>query len=66
MLGTLALVVLTLPGADREGLRSIVESLVQTTKDMEDVNLRLEERLVASKKEISRLRIDIRIRSRST
>jgi diguanylate cyclase len=44
-----------LPGADREGLRAIVESLVSTTKDMESVNHALEERLSASKLEISQL-----------
>ena len=37
---------------DREGLRSIVESLVQTAKEMEVSNLKLEERLNASKREI--------------
>ena len=37
---------------DREGLRAIVESLVQTTKEMELSNIKLEERLSASKREI--------------
>jgi len=37
---------------DREGLRAIVESLVQTTKEMESSNQKLEERLNASKQEI--------------
>ncbi|HEY6023829.1 MAG TPA: GGDEF domain-containing protein [Pseudolabrys sp.] len=40
---------------DREGLRAIVESLVQTTKDMEFSNQQLEERLLASKREINEL-----------
>ncbi|HEX5507977.1 MAG TPA: GGDEF domain-containing protein [Pseudolabrys sp.] len=37
---------------DREGLRAIVESLVQTTKEMEESNQKLEARLNASKQEI--------------
>jgi len=40
---------------DREGLRSIVESLVQTAKDMELSNQALEARLNASKQEIHQL-----------
>ncbi len=40
---------------DREGLRAIVESLVQTTKSMEASNRNLEERLNASKLEINDL-----------
>jgi diguanylate cyclase len=40
---------------DRESLRAIIESLVQTTKDMESSNQRLEERLIASKREINEL-----------
>jgi diguanylate cyclase (GGDEF) domain len=40
---------------DREGLRTIVESLVQTAKEMEASNQRLEERLHASKQEINEL-----------
>ena len=40
---------------DREGLRSIVESLVQTAKDMEVSNQALEARLNASKQEINQL-----------
>ena len=40
---------------DREGLRAIVESLVQTAKDMECSNHALEERLNASKQEINQL-----------
>jgi diguanylate cyclase len=38
---------------DREGLRAIVESLVQTTREMEASNQQLEERLTASKAEIN-------------
>jgi len=44
-----------LPAADREGVRTIIESLVQMTKEMELVNHRLEERLSASKQEINQL-----------
>jgi diguanylate cyclase len=40
---------------DREGLRAIVESLVQTAKDMELSNQALEARLSASKQEINQL-----------
>src|SRR5437016_4552039 len=40
---------------DREGLRAVVESLVQTTKNMEASNRKLEERLTASKLEINEL-----------
>ncbi len=40
---------------DREAVRVIVESLVQTTKEMEASNKHLEERLSASKLEISEL-----------
>jgi diguanylate cyclase len=40
---------------DREAVRSIVESLVQTAKEMEFSNHQLEERLKASKQEISAL-----------
>jgi diguanylate cyclase len=40
---------------DREGLRAIVESLVQTAKEMEVSNHELEERLNESKQEISEL-----------
>src|SRR5919198_1359564 len=42
-----------LGGADREGLRAIVERLVQTTKEMEQTNHKLEARLKASKEEIN-------------
>ena len=37
---------------DREGLRTIVESLVHTAKEMELTNIKLEERLNQSKREI--------------
>ncbi len=57
----LAGVSLSIPAADREGLRSIVESLVQTSKDMEDINLKLEERLIASKKEIHQLQENLEV-----
>ena len=44
---------------DREGLRAIVESLVQSAKEMEASNLKLEERLNASKQEISELQSNL-------
>ncbi len=44
-----------LPAADRNDLRTIVESLVQTAKEMETMNHKLEERLTASKLEINQL-----------
>jgi diguanylate cyclase len=44
---------------DREGLRVIVENLVATTKAMERSNQQLEERLVASKKEINDLQVNL-------
>ncbi|MDP2408798.1 MAG: GGDEF domain-containing protein [Pseudolabrys sp.] len=44
---------------DRDGLRAIVESLVQTTKEMEVSNKALEERLSASKQEINALQEDL-------
>ncbi len=44
---------------DREGLRSIVESLVQTAKEMEVSNHNLEERLNASKQEIDELQVNL-------
>ncbi|MGD9925672.1 MAG: GGDEF domain-containing protein [Pseudorhodoplanes sp.] len=50
-----------LPGADREGLRGIVESLVQTAKEMETVNQKLEERLSASKREINELQENLEV-----
>jgi len=40
---------------DREGLRAIVEGLVQTAKEMEATNQQLEARLNASKREINEL-----------
>jgi diguanylate cyclase len=46
---------------DHEGLRSIVESLVQTAKDMESSNCRLEERLSASKQEINELQVNLEV-----
>ncbi len=46
---------------DREGLRSIVESLVQTAKDMEVSNQKLEERLNASKQEINELQVNLEV-----
>lgn len=50
-----------LPAADRDGLRAIVESLVSTTKEMEGVNNALEERLSASKQEISQLQRNLEV-----
>jgi diguanylate cyclase len=50
-----------LSNADRDGLRSIVESLVQTTKEMEEVNQTLEERLTASKQEINQLQENLEV-----
>jgi diguanylate cyclase len=44
---------------DREGLRTIVESLVQTAKEMETSNQKLEERLHASKQEIDELQVNL-------
>jgi len=44
---------------DREGLRAIVEGLVQTAKEMEASNQQLEERLNASKQEINELQINL-------
>ena len=44
---------------DREALRAIVESLVQSTKEMEESNRRLEARLNASKAEINELQINL-------
>jgi diguanylate cyclase len=44
---------------DRDGLRTIVESLVQTTKEMEDLNRKLEDRLRASKQEIDELHVNL-------
>jgi diguanylate cyclase len=44
---------------DREGLRTIVESLVQTAQEMEASNHKLEERLHASKQEIDELHVNL-------
>ena len=44
---------------DREGLRAIVEGLVQTAKDMEVSNQKLEARLNASKAEINELQVNL-------
>ncbi|MGE4167576.1 MAG: GGDEF domain-containing protein, partial [Xanthobacteraceae bacterium] len=44
---------------DREGLRAIVEGLVQAAKDMEVSNQKLEERLSASKQEITQLQTNL-------
>jgi diguanylate cyclase len=46
---------------DREGLRAIVESLVQTAKEMEVSNQKLEERLNASKQEINELQVNLEV-----
>ena len=46
---------------DREGLRSIVESLVQTAKEMEVSNQQLEERLNESKQEIDELHENLEV-----
>jgi len=50
-----------LPAADREGVRTIIESLVGMAKEMEFVNHKLEERLSASKQEISRLQRNLEV-----
>jgi diguanylate cyclase len=51
---------------DREGLRAIVESLVQTAKEMEVSNHELEERLNESKQEINQLQSSLEaVRSES-
>jgi diguanylate cyclase len=47
--------------ADRDGLRSIVECLVHTTKEMEEVNHNLEQRLTASKQEINQLQENLEV-----
>jgi diguanylate cyclase len=44
---------------DRDGLRAIVESLVQTAREMEQSNNALEERLSASKLEIHQLQVNL-------
>ncbi|MBV9347803.1 MAG: diguanylate cyclase [Pseudolabrys sp.] len=51
---------------DRDGLRMIVESLVQSAKEMEESNAKLEARLSASKQEITELQINLEaVRSES-
>jgi diguanylate cyclase len=51
---------------DREGLRTIVESLVHTAKEMEVSNIKLEERLSESKREIIDLHANLEaVRSES-
>ena len=45
-----------LPGADRDALRGIVASLIQTAKEIEDANRKLESNLTASKHEIAKLK----------
>ncbi len=47
--------------ADRDGLRAIVESLVQTAKEMEAANSTLEARLTASKEEINQLQENLEV-----
>ncbi len=44
---------------DREGLRTIVESLVQTTNEMQETNVTLEQRLIATKSEINQLQANL-------
>lgn len=44
---------------DRDSLRAIVESLVQSAREMEASNLKLEERLNASKQEINELQSNL-------
>ena len=46
---------------DREGLRTIVESLVQTTNEMQQTNNSLEEKLSASKQEINQLQENLEV-----
>jgi diguanylate cyclase len=46
---------------DREGLRSIIESLVETAKDMETNNQTLEARLKASRQEINQLQQNLEV-----
>jgi diguanylate cyclase len=52
---SLADVTQKLGAADRDGVRSIIETLVVATKDMEKTNTALEARLKASKHEITQL-----------
>src|SRR5262245_24037600 len=47
--------------ADRDGLRAIVEGLVETAKEMEAVNHKLEARLTASKQEINELQENLEL-----
>lgn len=47
--------------ADHDGLRAIVESLVQTAKEMEVANNNLEARLSASKQEINQLQENLEV-----
>jgi diguanylate cyclase len=46
---------------DREGLRTIVESLVQTTNEMHETNNNLEQKLTASKQEINQLQENLEV-----
>ena len=46
---------------DREGLRTIVESLVQTTNEMQQTNNSLEQKLTASKQEINQLQENLEV-----
>ena len=46
---------------DREGLRTIVESLVQTTNEMQQTNNSLEQKLSASKQEINQLQENLEV-----
>jgi diguanylate cyclase len=63
---SLADVTQKLGAADREGLRTIIESLVIATKDMEKTNHGLEARLKASKHEICQLQENLEtVRSES-
>jgi diguanylate cyclase len=51
---------------DRDGLRAVIEGLVQTAKEMQVNNQRLEQRLNASKKEITELQENLEtVRSES-
>src|SRR3954467_11311111 len=44
---------------DREGLRSVVETLVRATREMEENNSRLEHNLKTSKQEINQLQVNL-------
>ena len=46
---------------DREGLRTIVESLVMTTNEMQQTNNSLEQKLTASKQEINQLQENLEV-----